>query len=274
MQLMKDVRLALIGDSHGVPTMLPHVAGATISCIVGAHTRPGSLDQLRATAAQLQVPLLIQPRYATAEYAEFLAAFARSSANFVLCYSYAMIVRPEVLSLVDGRAVNFHAALLPRNRGPNPLQWAVIRDESATGITMHYMNAAIDAGDIIAQRSCPIADADTWVTVRDRVLRLTEELMAEQLPLLWAGRCGRQPQDEAAATCNPRLTPDSPRIDFATMDDRSVFNLIRAQVRPLGGAYVERGGQREHFRDYLALDEVRALRRRYAPHSQIADGSA
>jgi UDP-4-amino-4-deoxy-L-arabinose formyltransferase/UDP-glucuronic acid dehydrogenase (UDP-4-keto-hexauronic acid decarboxylating) len=217
----------------------------------------------------------MQPRFGTPEYADFLAAFALSAADFVLCYSYAMIVRPDVLSLVGGRAVNFHAALLPRNRGPNPIQWAIIRGEPVTGITMHYMNESIDAGDVLAQRSCPIGEPDTWVTVRDRLIRLTDELMAEQLPLLLTGRCNRRAQDEAGATRNTRLTPDSPRIDFAAMNDRTVFNLVRAQVRPLGGAYVELGGgRREHFRDYLSLDEVRALRRRFAADSRLADGSS
>lgn len=263
-------RVALVGDSHGVPMLLEHVHPSRVACIVAAHTRPSCIALLSRIAADLQVPLLVQPRFGSDEYAQFVESFHSVAAGYVLCYSYAMIVRREILDVVAGRAANFHAALLPRNRGPNPIQWAIIHNERTTGVTMHYMNESIDSGDVIASRSCVIEDHDTWVTLRDRLVVEARALMAEQIPLFLEGSCSRQRQDEVLATTNARLTPDSPRIDFAKMDDRAVFNLIRAQVRPLAGAYLQLGVRRQYFPDYLAMDDVRMLRARYANFSDAS----
>ena len=93
---------------------------------------------------------------------------AQTAPTRILVHSYSMILRPDVLSLVDYDALNIHAAL-PRNRGPNPVQWALIHDEAETGVTLHYLDDGLDTGDIVAQERIGISDADTWVTLSKRL---------------------------------------------------------------------------------------------------------
>jgi UDP-4-amino-4-deoxy-L-arabinose formyltransferase/UDP-glucuronic acid dehydrogenase (UDP-4-keto-hexauronic acid decarboxylating) len=232
---------------------------------MAASRRPDDLESLRRLARDHERALLIQPSYGTAEYENFVAQFRAEGFDVLVCCSYSMLIRPDVLEAVSGRAFNVHASLLPRNRGPNPVQWAIIKGEPVTGVTLHVMDEGIDTGPIIAQVEEEIRDEDTWVTVSERLHLHMPKLLAEHVPALLDGTTiAARPQDDAVATSNPRLTPESPRIDFSSMTDRQVFDLIRAQVRPLGGAFVERDAVRIYFRDYVTPEGVASLRARYA----------
>lgn len=228
---------------------------------MAASLRPQYVEEVQQLGRQAGVPLLVQPRPDSADYRRFLAEFRGARFDLVMCCSYSMRIQPAMLEAVNYNAVNVHASLLPRNRGPNPIQWAIMRDESRTGVTLHYMEDGIDTGDIVAQTAEPIHDADTWVSLTERVNSATAPLLAAHLAAILDGSAPRRPQAATEASHNPRLTSESPRIDFSTMSDREVFNLIRAQVRPLRGAFLETiDGQRRYFPEYLSMNEVAFLR--------------
>ena len=256
-------RVVLVGDSYGLPMLLDALEPKIVCCLIPAQIRQNDLAKVENLASQYDIPLLIQPRSGTDEYPAFVDALRKLMPDILVCNSYSMIIRPDILNLVSGNAINVHAALLPKNRGPNPIQWAIIKDESETGVTLHYMDETIDAGDIISQAKMAIHEDDTWVSLRDRLSVVTRELLAKQLPLVLLGTNGRQKQDEASASINSRLTPESPKIEFDKMDDRKIFNLIRAQVHPLRGAYVESERGREYFSSYLPLASIPELRRHF-----------
>lgn len=256
-------RIALFSDPYGAPMGLDLIEPGKIACLVVASIRPQHLEHVSRLASEHGIRVLVQPRRDHATYATFLAELAGTQPDLILCNSYSMLIPDDVLSLVRGNALNVHAALLPSNRGPNPIQWALIRGETTTGVTIHYMVGTVDAGDIVAQRAIDIGDQDTWVTLRDRLTVETRLLLREALPEIIRGTNRRQPQCESMATSNRRLNPDSPKIDFDTMTDRQVFDLIRAQVRPLGGAYVETDSGRIHFPEFVPLRDIPELRRRF-----------
>lgn len=243
--------------------LLEHLDPARIACVVLASIRQQPAT-LVADVQRRGIRILTQPRRSSTEYAVFTRAFAELGPDLILCNSYSMKLGADLLGIVGGNAINAHAALLPRNRGPNPIQWAIIHGERVTGVTLHYMTDDIDAGDIVAQAEVRIAPDDTWVSVRDNVNQTLRALIAAQLPRILEATNGRTPQDQDRATVNSRLTPDSPRIDFATMTDAAIYNLVRAQVHPLAGAYIDLGGERRRFQHLLPMDEIARLRAQYA----------
>lgn len=255
-------RVALFVDGAGFAQVLPHLPLDWIGAVVAACIRPQYLDSLRTQVQALGLPLLVQPRHDAPEFAAFVADLAALAPNRILSNSYSMIIRPEVLALVgEGAALNVHTAALPRNRGPNPIQWALIRDEAFAGVTIHLLDAGLDTGAVVAQSIFPITDVDTWKTLHEKALVVTEELFRARLQGILADGAPGMPQDEGAAGKNPRLNADSPRLDPVSMSDRELFNWIRAQVEPLGGAYVQRGDERRHVRRFVPLAEIPALRR-------------
>jgi methionyl-tRNA formyltransferase len=262
--LMDDIRIALFGDQVGIPQLLEVIPKEACACLVVSAIRPESHGPVRKLAQNLSIPFVIQPRKKDREYSLFVEEMTRLDPTMILCNSYSLLIRDEVRQLVGPHALNIHGALLPKNRGCNPIQWAIIKREQEFGVTMHRMDGSFDTGDIVAQRTFPIYEEDTWVDVRNRLNKETELLLKESAPLLLKGEYSCLRQDKLSATYNERLTPDTPRIDFVTMNDRDIYNLIRAQVAPLKGAYIDTEKGRIHFSERLNMDDVQQLRSQYA----------
>src|SRR6185369_6668286 len=94
--------------------------------------------------------------------------------------------------------------------------------------------------------------------------RAARKLISEKVDDLVAGNYVRQKQDEKIATTNYRLNQDSPLINFDSMSDLQIYNLIRGQVHPLKGAYVIKNGERTHFDKFIPLEKIEELRKLYS----------
>lgn len=268
-------RILLLSDAGGIDTLTANIPNARIAAICAASIRPQSHAPLQEKAAQLGVPFLIQPKPSDTEaYHAFTKALAQLGVDSILCYSYAMIVRQEMLALVGQRAFNLHGALLPKNRGPNPAQWALIHGDATSGATLHVMDEGVDTGPVIAQDVCPIDVKDTWITLSKRIHSVSQNLFARVAPALLEGHYSVLPQREADARTNPRIPPQSLPINFASMTDRQIYDLIRAQIAPLQGAYLDTPQGRLRFTYPLSLDDIAGLRARLDTGKDTACASA
>jgi UDP-4-amino-4-deoxy-L-arabinose formyltransferase/UDP-glucuronic acid dehydrogenase (UDP-4-keto-hexauronic acid decarboxylating) len=257
-------RLVIFGDNIGVPQLLNVVANNLIKGIVLSSMRPQYFDEIKSIAEKNEIPTFIQPKFDSTEYDEFTQDIKKMEFDMLFCNCYSMIIRKDILSSVNFNAINIHWSLLPLNKGPNPTQWAIIKGEKKTGISIHYMDEGLDTGDIIAQMEVDILDTDTWVTVNEKLKKLSTEFIASNMNSILTGNNKRQKQNDKLGSVNKRLTADSPKIDFQTMSDIQIFNLIRAQVAPLKGAYIKQGEKQIHFDTYLSLNEIIDLRKMYA----------
>jgi len=139
--------------------------------------------------------------------------------------------------LGDGGCINVHASLLPQYRGAAPIQWAVANGETETGVTTMFVNARMDAGDIIDQLVEPIRPEDTAGSLHDRLAQCGADLLARTIEALRQGSIRRQPQDEAKATFAPRIKKADGRLDW-----RLPATLIHNHVRgfnPWPGCFCE-----------------------------------
>ncbi len=156
--------------------------------------------------------------------------------DFIFSFYYRNIVSEEILKIAKKGAVNLHGSLLPKYRGRVPINWAIINGEKKSGVTLHYMTAKADAGDIIAQKQFSITAQDTAKTVFGKAEKAAAELLDEQLPLLAAGKAKRVKQNEKAATVFGKRTPADGAIDW-NADAETVRNLVRAVTKPYPGAF-------------------------------------
>ena len=270
MVCLKDVtnwkyeKLLLFGDTLGIPQLLDIIPNQKVAAIIVANNRSGYHKDLIKLANIKKIKIFIQPAFNHNNYYTFVENIKALKPDFIICNSYSMIIQNDILELVNHNALNVHWALLPHNRGPNPTQWAIIKGENVTGVTIHYITQDLDSGDIVAQVSETIQFDDTWVTVNKRLESISYTLLASALPKILSGNQTRTPQNRILSSKNYRLTPDFPRIDFKYMDNKQIYNLIRAQVEPLRGAYIQLDSQRLHFPHFLTLDQVYELRQRYS----------
>jgi methionyl-tRNA formyltransferase len=244
-------RLVLFGDTVGLPQLLRLVDRSTIVALVAASIRPEQHASLSELATRHGLPLLLQPQARAADYADFLGRLRDLAPDLLLVNSYAMILRPDVLGVPRFGAVNIHGALLPAYRGANPTEWAVINGESETGVTIHAIDAGIDTGAIIAQRTAPIRFEDTWLDVRRRVGAATEQVLAETLPSIMTGTAHLYPQADGAGRYWRRRAAADGRFDW-NQPAIDIYNLVRALVEPHPGAT---GGE-ETIKHWLPLATV------------------
>ncbi|MCM8537809.1 MAG: hypothetical protein NE334_17840 [Lentisphaeraceae bacterium] len=254
-------KIALFGDSFGIPCLLKHIPSKSVSVIIAASIRSKDNPDLKKLAFKLNVPFLEQPSYQKKDsYNLFIEKLSKLKPDLILSCSYSMILREEILETVSLNAVNAHASLLPKNRGPNPIQWSIIKGEQKTGVTLHFMAPQLDSGEIIAQDEVNISSKDNWVSLLKKVNTQLDCLWAKNIHNILERKYTRQPQSESLASYNKRLTPDYPKIQFDKMSNLQIYNLIRAQVAPLKGAYFIKNDQRIHIKQMLSMDEVKQLR--------------
>lgn len=256
-------KISLFGTATGIEQLIRIVPRDRISAIVAPSIRQHEVDQIGTLIDGMAIPFFIQPTYKSEEYKRFYNEISSLGFDSIISNAYSMIIRPDILDLCKYYAVNIHWSLLPENRGPNPVQWALIKDQKKTGITAHFIDNGIDTGDIILARDVPISDEDTWVSLSAKLYDKSEDLIEKTLQLLFAGNYLRLRQDNSQSSQNSRITPEFPQIDFTKMSDRAIFNLIRAQIRPLGGAYVVRNDNRIYFPEYVEYNKIKELRDKY-----------
>ena len=104
--------------------------------------------------------------------------------------------------------------MLPKLRGAAPIQWAIIRGETETGVSIMRMEAGLDTGPVAATDRLSIGDRDTAGTLSERLAELGAGLFAATLPAIVEGRVVLTPQDHAAATLAPPLAKGDGLLDF------------------------------------------------------------
>ena len=164
--------------------------------------------------------------------AEFLSKFRP---DFIVVVAYGHIIPKWMINLPKCGCINLHASLLPKYRGAAPIQWAIIRGESVTGVTTMKIDEGLDTGDILLKREVPIHNEDTTETLSERLSGVGADLMVETLPKLIRAEIQPQPQDHAQATLAPILKKEDGRIDWMLRAEE-IWWRVRG-LRPWPGAY-------------------------------------
>ncbi|MBZ5670837.1 MAG: methionyl-tRNA formyltransferase [Acidobacteriia bacterium] len=173
---------------------------------------------------------------------EFLSRF-RPDAIVVVAYGH--IIPKWMIELPRFGCINLHASLLPKYRGAAPIQWALIRGETLTGVTTMRIDEGLDTGDILLKREVSVRDEDTTETLRERLSLLGADLVVETLLQLEREVLQPQPQDHTQATRAPILKKEDGRIDWV-LPAREIWNRIRG-LRPWPGAYTTFRGKNLHI---------------------------
>jgi methionyl-tRNA formyltransferase len=155
--------------------------------------------------------------------------------------AYGRILPPAVLGAPRRGCMNLHASLLPLYRGAAPIQWAIMRGEAETGISLMQMDEGLDTGPVYARRSVPIEPEDDAGSLAGKLSALAADVVREDLPRAVAGEFSAVPQDAARATLAPPLTREHGRIDWSR-NARDVANLVRG-LSPRPGAWTTLGGR-------------------------------
>lgn len=169
--------------------------------------------------------------------------------DVLVSVNYLFIIEKDLIDLPSKLTFNVHGSLLPKYRGRTPHVWAIINNETATGVTAHIIDEDCDTGDIIQQIQVPIEDSDTGATVLNKFERLYPKLIANVLKRVEDNQIICLPQKAELATFFGKRTPDDGLIDWNWQRER-IRNWVRAQAYPYPGAFTWDGSSK------LIIDEV------------------
>lgn len=153
----------------------------------------------------------------------------------VICGCQSLVCK-EILDMPRFGAIGFHSSMLPKYRGHAPVNWAIIKGERKTGVTMFYCDSGADTGDIIEQKSINISATDTCGTVYDKCAQAVCRLLHNLLPQIEKGAVKRRKNPSYRAYFWPKRNPDDGRIDW-NKKSRDIHNWIRALTKPYPGAF-------------------------------------
>lgn len=142
--------------------------------------------------------------------------------------AYGKLLPEAILAVPPLGSINVHSSLLPKYRGAAPINWAILNGEETTGVSIMYMAKALDAGDVILQKSTPIGPEEDAPALTARLAQLGAEALSETVTALAAGTADRTPQNEAEMTYAPMLGRELSAMDWT----RSAAEL-NCQVRGL-----------------------------------------
>ncbi len=161
-------------------------------------------------------------------------------ADIFITAAYGQILSRAILDIPPRGVINVHASLLPKYRGSSPIQWAIIKGEKQTGITIMQTAEGLDCGDILLQKTIDIAQDDTAATLFDKLGKLGAAALIEYLGQIQSGgEITPRPQDESQASYYPMLKKSDGLIDWSESAE-SICNKVRG-VTPWPGAYTRRG---------------------------------
>ncbi|WP_196593872.1 formyltransferase family protein [Pectinatus sottacetonis] len=183
-----------------------------------------------------------------------LELFKQASPDIILSAYYRAIIPDSFLTTPRLGAYNLHGSLLPKYRGRACINWAVLKGEKQTGVTMHVMTNRADKGDIIAQEAFPIKFTDTGHDIFLKTSQTVKNIIKNYLPLIESSTAPHFPQDESQATKFGRRRPADGIINWDS-DVIDIYNLIRSVTHPFPGAFTFYKGKKIFIWWAVPLDE-------------------
>lgn len=214
---MKDLRVVFMGTpDFAVPVLEKLILNTKVVLVVSqpdkcvGRKRELVPTPIKKKALEYNIPVF-QPEKVKLDYEEIILA----RPDIIITCAYGQIIPKALLDLPRLGCINVHASLLPYLRGGAPLHHAIIDGYKETGVTIMYMDEAMDTGDIISSVTYPLKDTDTVGTVHDNLMEMGANLLMETLPSIIKGTNKRIKQDNSKATYAYNISRSDEHLDFS-----------------------------------------------------------
>lgn len=187
---------------------------------------------VKALALRHQMEVL-QPQKASDDF--FCDQIREMGPDLIIVVAFGQILKKKLLILPEWGVINIHASLLPKYRGAAPIQWAILNNESETGLTVMRMDEGLDTGPILLQRGVPILQDETAGQLHDRLSVLAGEVLIKALTDMTNSQVREVSQDDSLASYASKIEKSDCLVNWKQPAIR-ISCLIRA-LDPRPGAY-------------------------------------
>ncbi|MEK7609027.1 MAG: methionyl-tRNA formyltransferase, partial [Patescibacteria group bacterium] len=151
--------------------------------------------------------------------------------DVMIIAAYGQILPSEIISVPKFKTINVHPSLLPKLRGASPIQAALARGLSETGVSLMVIDEKVDHGPVISREVLAIGDTDTYLTLEPKLAELGAQMIIRDLPGYVSGRIKPQEQNHAEATFTHLIKKENGHVDWQKMSAVEVYNLWRAYIK-------------------------------------------
>ncbi|HEX7484361.1 MAG TPA: methionyl-tRNA formyltransferase [Candidatus Saccharimonadales bacterium] len=206
-------------------------AGYTIAAVV---TKPDSkkgrgqqlvAPAVKALATRHNIPVW-QPQTLT-DIIDDVRALGQVTGVLV---SYGKIVPQSIIDLFTPGIINVHPSLLPKYRGPSPIESAIKNGDKVTGVSIMQVSARMDAGPVYTAKEHALQGTETRPELYHALADIGTNLLLESLPGITNGSLHATPQNEAAASYCQLLEKNSTNLDLSTLTAPQAERIIRAHI--------------------------------------------
>ena len=230
------MRIILIGQAAFAEKTLERLIGKDEE-VVAVYCPPdppnGKFDPVKQKALDLGIPVRQHKSFKVPEVREEFIGF---NADLAILAFVSFIVPRQVFSVPRLGSICFHPSLLPKYRGASAINWALIKGETITGLSLFWVDPGIDTGPVLLQKEVKVDPNDTTGSLYfNKIFPLGIEAIGEAVDLIKAGNPPRIKQDDSQASYDPPCTDEHAKIDWAK-PAQEVYNLIRG-CDPQPGAH-------------------------------------
>lgn len=237
------MRIVFMGTPVFAAASLEALAASGRHEIIGVVTQPdrpkGRGKKLLATPvkeyALAQGYVVYQPEKVRTP--DFIAVLRALQPELIVVAAFGQLLPQEILTLPKYGCINVHASLLPKYRGAAPIQYAIIKGEKESGVTIMQMDIGMDTGAMLGKAAVPITENMTMGELHDKLMTQGAQLLLQVIGQIEEGTAVAVPQPENEATYASLLTREMERLDWRR-PAQELHDLIRG-FNPEPGTYTE-----------------------------------
>jgi methionyl-tRNA formyltransferase len=240
------VRAIFFGTPEiAVPSLKALHAIADITAVVCQPDRPAGRGMklrpppVKVAATGLGLPVHQPTKVRNRAFAEWVG---EQRADVALVIAYGRILPRRVLDAPRRGCMNLHASILPKLRGAAPINWAIVRGHTETGVGLMQMDEGMDTGPVYNTRRIAIGPSETAGELAERIGQLAAEVVRADLVPAVAGEVEAIAQDHDDASMAPMLSKGDGRVDW-TLSAKRLHDHVRG-LTPWPGAHAELEGER------------------------------
>ena len=177
------------------------------------------------------------------------------NADVFIVAAYNKIIPEEIINIPKFKTIGVHPSLLPKYRGPSPIQTAILNGDKKTGVDLFLIDKGIDHGPVLVSIECKISEKDNYETMEAKLAELGAKLLVDNLSKYLEGKLEAKEQDHSQATFTKKFSTEDGRVD---LPPQFCHSALDAESRNLDSRFRGNDNVKEDSPE-LIFNKIRAL---------------
>ncbi len=229
------MRIIFCGTSEFAVPILKKIKTKTnwdIALVVSEPAKPAGRQNLLSDSPMAQTAKELKLKLVTPKSIKDITSdIADIKPDIAIVVAYGQILPEDIIKIPKFKTVNIHPSLLPKLRGPSPIQTALAQGLTETGVSLMLIDKKIDHGPVILQESFLIGENENYLTLEYQLAQIGAAMLIRDLPKYILGKIKPQEQNHSEATFTKLIKKGDGQIDWQKMMAEEIYNLWRAYIK-------------------------------------------